>query len=319
MAMKKTILIFVMVLLQTGLIIHTASAHPGSGIVVDKFGNVYFIYSGVGVVKISPKGNLTYIHKAKDGHWICLDERGVFSRAQPKYFERITPNGTKPTLIYAGGGSPIVVNSDGNFYYCGGENGDMHPGAKSIIRETPQKQQITFAPLLEKSLDELDDGITALNAGPDGSLYIGGWNSVLKVTLDGKISTLIHPVIISDCDEDPADHREVNRGKPLLRGIAIDSTGTVYAAATSCHCLLRITIDGKVEPILKSERPWAPTGLALRNGNIYVLEYTNANGPATEKWLPRIRKLGKDGKVTIIADFSSNKNSNHSILFQPGE
>jgi len=38
-----------------------------------------------------------------------------------------------------------------------------------------------------------------------------------------------------------------------------------------------------------------------------VLEYTNANGPAKEGWFPRVRKIGKDGGVTTIADLSLNK------------
>ena len=305
MTMKKFVLVFVMVSLQIGLFFYAASGHPGSGIVVDNFGNVYFTYSGVGVVKISVDGKLSYAHHAKDGHWLSLDERGLFSQTQPRYFERITPSGMKPALIYAGGGSPIVVASNGYFYYCGGENGDMHPGAKTLIRETPGGQQTLFAPLLEKTLNELDDGITALDAGPDGSLYVACWNSLLKITMDGKITSLVHPVVAIDCDEDPADHNEANRGKPLLRGIAIDSSGTIYVPPTSCHCLFEVTTDGKVKTILRAERPWSPTGVGLRNGDIYVLEYTNANGPATEGWLPRVRKMGRDGKVTIIADLST--------------
>ena len=62
--MKKYILIFAMILLQAGLFGFTALAHPGTGIIVDKYGNVYFIYTGVGVAKISPGGKLTYIYKA---------------------------------------------------------------------------------------------------------------------------------------------------------------------------------------------------------------------------------------------------------------
>ncbi|MDB4904789.1 MAG: hypothetical protein JWQ63_4070 [Mucilaginibacter sp.] len=252
-------------------------------------------------------GKLTYIHKATDGHWMCLDEKGVFSQTQPKYFERITPDGVQPTIIYAGGGSPIAMNKDGNFYYCGGPNGDLHPAAKTLVRETPGKQQTVFAPTLESILNKLNDGITGLAAGPDGSLYTACWNSLLKVNMDGKVTVLAHPVAVPDCDEDPADHREVNRGIPLLRGIAVDSAGTVYLAATSCHCLLKITSDGKIKTILKAARPWSPTAAAVRNGNIYVLEYTNANGPATEGWLPRVREIGKNGKVKIIADLSSKK------------
>ena len=281
-------------------------AHPGSGIVIDKYGNIYFIYSRTGVVKISSDGELSYIHKATDGHWMCLDELGIFSKTQPKYFERITPDGTKPAIIYTGGGSPILINKDGNFYYCGGENGDMNPGAKTLVRETLQKQQTIFSPHLEDTLNKLNDGITGIASAPDGSLYLACWNSLLKVTLDGKVTTFVHPVNVSDCDEDPADHREANRGIPLLRGIAVDPVGIIYTAATSCHCLLKITPDGKVKTILKAERPWAPTGVAIHNGDIYVLEYTNANGPATEGWFPRVRKIGKDGKVTTIANLSSN-------------
>jgi hypothetical protein len=303
--MKKFMIIFAMVLLQFVLSAHATFAHPGTGIIVDRYGNIYFIYSGMGVVKISTDGKLSYIHKATDGHWMCLDEHGFFSQTQPKYFERITPDGTKPVIIYAGGGSPIVVNKDGNFYYCGGPNGNMNPGALTLVRETPQKQQTIFSVHLEDTLSKLNDGITGIAAAPDGTLYLACWSSLLKVTLDGKVTTLVHPVVVSDCDEDPADHKEINRGKPLLRGVAVDSSGTIYVAATSCHCLLKITFDGKIKTILKSERPWTPTGVAIHNGDVYVLEYTNANGPATEGWFPRVRKIGKDGKATTIANLSS--------------
>jgi hypothetical protein len=96
---------------------------------------------------------------------------------------------------------------------------------KHLFGKHQEKRQTIFASSLQRILDNLDDGITALNAGPDGSLYIAGWNSILKVTTNGKVSILTHPVVVSECDEDPADHKEENRGKPLLRGIDIDSTG----------------------------------------------------------------------------------------------
>jgi hypothetical protein len=304
--MKIVALIFTTILLQIGAIT-TVFAHPGSGIVVDRYGNVYFIHSGTGVVKIAVDGKLSYIHNATDGHWMCLDEQGIFSGTKPVYFERITANGTRPAIIYAGGGSPIVMGNDGNFYYCGGQKGDKHPGAKSLIRETPSKQQTVLSSAVEKILDGLDDGITGLATAPNGSLYLACWNSLLKVTMDGSVTTLVHPVVVSNCDEDPADHKDANRGKPFLRGIAVDSSGVVYAAATSCHCVLAITTDKRVTTILKAERPWTPTGVAVHNGDIYVLEYTNANGSATEGWFPRVRKIGRNGQVTTIADLSPRK------------
>jgi hypothetical protein len=74
----------------------------------------------------------------------------------------------------------------------------------------------------------------------------------------------------------------------------------VYAAATGCRCVVKITPGGKVETVLKSERPWSPTGVAVHGADVYVLEYTNANGKPAE-WRPRVRKLGRNGAVTTLA------------------
>jgi hypothetical protein len=111
---------------------------------------------------------------------------------------------------------------------------------------------------------------------------------------------------VKDCDEDKADHKASSR-LPLLRGLAVDSDGTVHAAATSCHCTIKITPDGQVGMVLKAERPWSPTGVAIHGPDVYVLEFSNANGPATEGWRPRVRKLGRDGKVATLATISDEK------------
>jgi hypothetical protein len=301
--MKKLILISILLLLQSG----TVFPHPGTGILIDAFGNIYFIHTGVGIAKYSTDGLLTYVYKSNDGHWMCFDDADIFSMVQPVHFQRVSKDGEKPSIIYAEGGSPIVMGPDGNFFYCGGENGDLNPGARTIVRETPQHKLSILSPQLEDTLKKLHDGITGLAADSSG-LYLACWNSLLKVDMQGKIRILAHPVIVSDCDPDPADHNETNRGIPLLRGIAVDESGTIYTAATSCHCLLRIRPNGKTETILKSERPWSPTGVTLHHGNIFVLEYTNANGPSKEGWKPRIRKIDKTGRVTLVLDLSKENN-----------
>jgi hypothetical protein len=67
---------------------------------------------------------------------------------------------------------------------------------------------------------------------------------------------------------------------------------------------LKIAPDGRVESVLKAERPWSPTGVAVHGGNVYVLEFTNANGGPDAGWLPRVRRLDPDGKVKTLATIS---------------
>src|SRR5262249_8495420 len=114
--MKACVFLPLLLWAQFALGTLSVSAHPGSGIVVDRAGNVYFC--GLGLGKIDAKGNLTYLNEKRGGHWMCLDTEGSFSRTQPKFFERITPAGVKPALIFADGGSPIAVLPDGNLYYA---------------------------------------------------------------------------------------------------------------------------------------------------------------------------------------------------------
>jgi len=279
-----------------------AFAHPASGIVVDAQGRVYFIYSLRGVMRIEPLGKLTNIHEDNGGHWLALDTGGAFSKVTPKQFERITPDGVIPSLIFASGGAPLVVGPDGDLYY--GSNGSQEdsfpPGATTVVRLSASGRQELFAPSVKNKLAELKDGITGLASGPGGSIYVATWNGIVKLNADGSIAKITHPVVVKDCDSDPADHNPANASSPLLRGLGVDSGGNVYVAATSCHRVLKITPDGQVTSILKSERPWSPTGVAVSGKDIYVLEYTNANGPKTEGWRPRVRKLSRDNTVTTL-------------------
>ena len=114
---------------------------------------------------------------------------------------------------------------------------------------------------------------------------------------DGKVITLLNPVVV-DCETQPPveDH-------PGLRVLAVDARGAVYVAATGCRCVIKITTDSHIETVLAAEAPWSPTGVALKGGDIFVLEYTVINDEAHD-YLPRVRKLGHDGKVSTLATFA---------------
>ena len=283
-------------------IINTGSAHPASGIVVDPQGRVFFVYSGHGVCKVDAHGKLSYVHRSRGGHWMCLDPEGSFSRAEPKYFKRISPDGVTPAIIFADGGSPIAVLPDGDLYYVSGIE-DLRPGGLQVARSTPQGELSVFVPGLKQLT--LHRGITGLAAGMDGNLYVACPNAVIKVTKDGTFSTLVDPIRLEGCDVDYPDNN-TNNALPFLRGLAADKQGTVFAAATACHCVVRVTPGGSVEPILRAERPWSPTGIALHEEDVYVLEYTHANEAPAAGWLPRVRKIGRDGTVTTLLTVSAD-------------
>ena len=113
------------------LIAGRASAHPGSGIVVDGDGNVFVADVNTGLWKIDTDGTVGHVHQ-EAGHWLALDAAGSFARVDftksdhwPRWFKRRTPDGAKPALL-TDGGSPLVVHRDGNLYYAG--SGGAEPG-----------------------------------------------------------------------------------------------------------------------------------------------------------------------------------------------
>jgi SMP-30/gluconolaconase/LRE-like protein len=281
----------------------TASAHPSSGIVVDPKGNVFFSDLDRGVLKIDVSGKVTTISPKEGGHWLALDNNGSFSNVDfeksphwPRWFKRRTAVGIRPALI-SDGGSPLVVAPGGNLYYvCNDDH--MIPGGLIIARLTPDGKEMLLNAAFRHASDELG-GIKGLALSPDGSLYGSYPKAVLKFSLDGKVTTLLNPVVVVDCDKDPASSGDA----PSLRGLAVDGRGTVYAAATGCRCVIRITPDGHVETALKAQAPWSPTGVALRGDDLFILEY-NVIDDVAHKYVPRVRRRGHDGRIATLATFA---------------
>jgi sugar lactone lactonase YvrE len=282
------------------------SAHPSSGIVVDEKGNVFVADINTGLWKIDADGKLTHIHK-EAGHWLALDPAGSFASVDftksdhwPRWFKRRTPDGAKPALI-TDGGSPLVVHRDGNLYYVSsGEN--RKPGGHELTRLSPDGKSKSLAPELGKISEKLG-GIKGLTCGPDGSLYVTFPKAVHKITTDGKVTAVVASVQVPIAEKDIVEGTPKDE-LPNLRGLAVDARGTVYAAATGCRCVVKIAADGKVETVLKAERPWFPTGIAVHGDAIYVLEYPNQMDEKREEWVPRVRKVGRDGKATTLVTFA---------------
>ena len=267
-------------------------AHPGSGIVVDKYGQIYFTDTGKGVWKIDTQGKLTYL-PAQKFHWMSIDVMGNFAES-PKnfgqYFERVTPQSTKPALIMCSD-FPLVVGKDGNIYYA-----DTRPGSAKIIKRTPDGKESVLAD------NKIFAFISGIAAGADGSLYIteasnANANTIRKITMSGTVTTLATFVGKS------AKDLPLETVPSYCRGLVADPAGNLYVAATGSRSVLRITPQGKVTTFLQTANPWTPTGVATFQGEVYVLEWHDVSPENSEvriAYIPRVRKIGLDGKETTI-------------------
>jgi hypothetical protein len=294
--MKYTLTLVLTILQMLSLSI--AFAHPGSGIVVDKYGQIYFTDTGKGVWKIDLKGKLSFL-PASRFHWMAIDPDGYFAES-PKdfagYFERVTSQSSKPTLIMCSD-FPLVVGRDGNIYYV-----HTRPGAEKIIRRTPAGKETILAS------NKIFQFVSGIASGPDGSLYIteassATSNTVRKIKMDGTMTT------VASYSGKAAKDLPLETVPSYCRGLAVDSTGTIYVAATGSRSVLKISAKGEVTTILQTASPWTPTGVAVFRGEVYVLEWqdvTVENLEVRTAHIPRVRKIGIDGKVTTLATVSRN-------------
>src|SRR4030095_8423801 len=77
------------------------SAHPGSGILVDRLGQVYFIDTGSGLWKIDTKGGLSHLSPLRN-HWLAMDPSDRFTQS------RVPTDPGRDWVITAAGSSPTI-------------------------------------------------------------------------------------------------------------------------------------------------------------------------------------------------------------------
>ena len=271
-------------------------AHPGSGIVVEENGQIYFTDTGKGVWKIDNNGKLTFLPASKF-HWMSIDAAGHFAGSSKnfgEYFERVTAQNNKPTLIMCSD-FPLAVGNDGNIYYA-----NTRPGSGKIIRRTPGGKESVFVS------DKIFEFISGIAVGPDGSLYIteasdANANTIRKITMNGTMSTIATFIGKSRND------LPLETTPSYCRGLAVDSTGNIYVAATGSRSVLKISSTGVISNILEEASPWTPTGVTVFHGEVYILEWhdvTAENLEVRSAYIPRVRKIGADGKITTIATVS---------------
>lgn len=269
-----------------------AMAHPGSAIVVDRLGQVWFLDTGDGLWKIDTHGTLSRV----DGnrfHWMTIDQDNRFRGATlPRDVTRV---GESPTLIIASD-YPVAMGRDGNLYYPS----TRVSGRLQISRMSPAgvATPVVRLPPTTTSGSGLEY-VNGLTGGADGYLYFTENSAVRRITMRGEeVETVVKDVRVPGCVAIPGNAPSEG---PFLRGLSVDSAGVSYVAASGCGSVLRITPQGQITKLLQLEAPWSPTAVALFGTDVYVLEYLHTEVEDRRAWVPRVRKITADGRSTIIA------------------
>jgi hypothetical protein len=263
-----------------------ALAHPGSAIVVDAKGQVYFVDTGHGVWTVDAAGKLVDLG-GPAFHWMTLapDTRFAGLRVQGGSFEFVA----KPI-----DGGSLILSSD---YPVAFSNGFVYfaPFAKTpplrVMQMGPDGRTAPAAAIETRS-----QWLNGLARGRD-ALYFTEDASVKKLAADGSVSVIADKVMPAECATDPVPETS----RPYLRGLAVGDDGTIHVAVTGCRAVVRIDRRGTINVVLRAESPWAPTAVALHGDAVYVLEYLHTPGDDRRVWLPRVRKVDAGGRVSTIA------------------
>ena len=265
-------------------------AHPGSGIAVDRLGQVYFLDTGSGLWKIDAQGGLTHLSSTLF-HWLAFDENNRFTNTQfpSGALGEILRVGTNPTVLISSD-YPITIGQDGNLYYPSGSAGNLR-----MMKMTPSGAQSPVTPLLKTVKGQPLPYIGGIVAGPGGSLYYTEDAAIRRIDAHGAISTVAKVRPLVNGPRIPATDRH-----PYLRGLAVDASGVMYVADTGDARVVKITPGGQTTTLVQTQSPWSPTAVALFGSDVYVLEFLHTVRDVRRDWLPRVRKITADGKSTII-------------------
>jgi sugar lactone lactonase YvrE len=269
------------------------SAHPAWGIVVAPDGTVYFSDTDRNRIwMITVEGRLRVIAVKQHTHGLYFAADGYLYGESVEYEAR-----TKQWLA-----GRWRAHSDDAFEET------LEPTQTDqlarLIKRTPDGQVSVLAGGAHGHADGTGEAarfrfLEAMTLGPDNILYVRDHDAIRRITLTGEVLTI--------------------GGKPLgnephpltggLLGLAADGRGNVYVTDVAARNVRRFSTDPtnqNVATIWQSRWWWTPSGVAVHNDEVYVLENLAQNpwavfgalgmGPYT-----RVFRLSADGQSVKLA------------------
>ncbi len=214
-----------------------------------------------------------------------------------------------PAIILAHVGAAIAVDRDGRIYFVDTTRDRLwrveRNGNLTLVEEGVHTDVVTVGADGTARLPE--DTVFSV-AGPDRSLYRAHGNRIMRLHPDQWLTVFAGDTVAGFRDGAAKEARFDH-----VLGLAADSAGNVYVADYGNRRVRRVGARGDVTTVVIPPWPWRPTGVAVWQDRVYVLErwgdyYSGATQLAMRVPLfadvvghPRVRVLLPDGSTFVAA------------------
>ncbi len=237
-------------------------AHEGWGVIVDpRFGVVVSDVPGNTIWRIRD-GRLEALVRGVHSHDVVLGKDGALYGTDPKTsggtfsvwrldaagkFSYVIPPAADSVL----GLQSFLITDDGAIY-SGGRYDPQKPAIALLRRERTGE--------ISRVADGFR-GIDDISVMPDGNVLLVDGAYLRTVTPDGRIATVAGPLTQRRWDED-------------LLGISSIRDSAVHVADHAGRRILRVDLrTGQATEVYRSDFFWAPAGVEVVDGTLYVLEH----------------------------------------------
>ncbi len=243
------------------------SAHPGWGIVVDDRDQVYFTdVQHTAIWRWSVAEGLQVEQKDTWAHSLGLRSDGGLYFGKEEYRGNVGPYQSfwtvSPTGALTARVTPYLSREDSmaaNAVLA--SNGDLlYLSQEGVRRRTQAGRDTLWVPLATGAM-------TAL-AIRDDRLFLTVEDTILTVSPEGEVTERANELLV----EEPQDPIFSDGGFNNLLGLTVTPSQEILVAYFGDRSVIRIGARGRKETVYRSQNPWSPVGVAVRNEAVYVLE-----------------------------------------------
>ncbi|HEV8583316.1 MAG TPA: hypothetical protein VGX68_29985 [Thermoanaerobaculia bacterium] len=289
-----------------------AAAHPAWGLVIDPQGRPAFSEVETNTIWRIENSRPVAILRGKHSHEIYMDGAGNLYGEHLEYRSagerwilslwKLTPRGREiqilpptDTVELPNGLSPLH-DREGNTWAFRGAF--QRVNELILYRRSSSGEAVAVAGGSPGHADGEGSAARFTGAqgkafGPEGDLYLTDGGTVRRITPRGAVTTVGGNPFAG-----------VSHGEhPQLYGLAVDGRGRIFVADFDHRSVREIERDGQVREPWRSDRLWAPAGVAEAGGALYILEarpealaLLGRSGPYARVW-----RLDPNGAKTLLA------------------